>query len=527
MVGEEALLATGAGVVSIASVKRCLGCAGDRCAAAGRRPPDWCAGCGLIAVPGGQRRRPDEIASLIIAEAVNRAKQAAWESLGLGVLRDELAVVPANFGCSATFSLQQRQLLRGVGSEIGFEALDLRNIVEEPIAAGISYAKLAGIQNGKVLIYDFGGGTFDTAILDVDVDAGRLTILAADGEPWLGGDDIDQLIYVAFLDAIAQERETSPNLVEDSLGATDRHALRLLCTRAKEHLSRAETFKDALLSEKMGTLLLDLTRERLEQLVLGNNVQQKNLIERSLDCVLSTYRTARTFELAKKGRLLDAEGIHSTALSDMAGDIRAVILVGGVTKMPLVRNRIVDLFGESPVVEERVVEPITAVAVGAAYPRELDQFNLLHPPYSIQVVLSDQPGGEDEIVTLHQAYDRLEYFPHWQTNTLPVYSSAAHKPKRKYGHARLRFVGDGIQVDDVPLSVTASGTRPLYLTMDLAGRLEVNGMVSRNRHASRVPLTHPLQEDIIQAEDEAEQRAREADWEKELTERRWTMATEE
>lgn len=523
LVGEEAEQATGAAFV-VRSVKRCLTCNGDLCDAERRHGLGWCTGTGLISVPGVGELRPERIAFLIVEEAVRRGVRAARESLGLDLLMNEVVLAPVNFGCSSTFSLAQRHLLlRDVAHKIGFKAIDLRNLMEEPIAAGISYAKLAGVTGGKVLIYDFGGGTFDTAILDVDMEAGRITILAADGVPWLGGDDIDQIIYEHFLASIGREHALATKEVEERLGRLDQHELRRRCTEGKEALSDHLKFEDALFSEHFGMILLDLTRQQLEQKVLEKRFGAYNLIDRSLDCVLSTYRTAQTFELVRKGRLLDSGDISSIELENMADDIDRVVLVGGVTKMPLVRQRILDIFGEERVISQDVVEPINAVAVGAAYPRELDHFSLLYPPYSIQLVLSDEPDGRDRIVTLHQAYDKLEYFSAWPYNTLPICASPKHRIERGYRYARLRFVGDRIQADEIPLVSGASGD--YYVSIDLAGRVQVNDVVVPGKELCRVPIRHPLQRKIIRAEEERRRQKEEEDRREELK-RRLTIFTE-
>ena len=521
-VGEEAEQAAGAAFV-VRSVKRCLGCTGDSCDVDRRRGLGWCTGTGRISVPGVGELRPEQIAFLIVEEAVKRGVRAAQRLLGLDLLMHEVVLAPVNFGCSATFSLIQRQLLlRDVAHKLGFRAIDLRNIIEEPIAAGIGYAKLAGVISGRVLIYDFGGGTFDTAILDVDIEAGRITILAADGVPWLGGDDIDQIIYEYFVARIGEEHNLAAMKVEERLGL-ECQDLRQQCIGCKEYLSDHSTDTGVLFSEHFGVFLLDLTRQHLEQMVLEKRFGAYNLVDRSLDCVLSTYRTARTFELAREGRLLDSGDISSIGLEDMADDIDRVVLAGGVTKMPLVRQRIIKIFGEERVVSQDVVEPINAVAVGAAYPRELDHFSLLYPLYSIQLVLSDEPDGQDRIVTLHQAYDKLEYFRAWPYNTLPIYASRPHRIERGYRYARLCFVGDGIQANESPVFSGCRGD--YYFSIDLAGRVRVNGVVVPGKELCRVPIRHPLQEEIIRAEEERRRQGEEEERRKEAL-RRVTMATE-
>ncbi|MCL4299785.1 MAG: Hsp70 family protein [Anaerolineae bacterium] len=516
LLGEEAEQATGAAFV-VRSIKRCLGCDGSACSKTGKSGLSGCNGTGSINIPGSNPMKPEQIAAMIVEEAVKRAVRAARNTIGLDLVAHEVALAQeVNLGCGAAFSLIQRQLLvEQVAHKLGFQTVNLRHIVEEPIAAGISYAKLAGVTSGRVLIYDFGGGTFDTAILDVDVQASRITILAADGVPWLGGDDIDQLVYAYFLTKIAEENGLTQDQLKTQLTAFDQQNLRRMATAAKESLSSQTEFEEALFSDSLGVILLDLSRSHLEKLVQENRQQGRNLLERSLDCVLSTYRAAQTFELARKGRLLDTSELMSRKLEDMVPDIDQVVLVGGVTRMPLVRQRLIDLFGQERVVSQDVVEPINAVAVGLAYPREFEQFSLLRPPYAVELVLYDQPKGPQEIIILHQAYDKMDYFSKLTYNVLPIYATPKQHVERSYKHARLRFRGEGIQPNEINLDHKI-GQGDHFVCLDLGGRMQLNGIVTPEKMLCHVPLKHPLQEGIIQAQRERPAPASKRDPKKEI-----------
>ena len=286
LVGEDAERAAGMATV-VRSVKRCLGCKGDSCAPNRRRGINWCDGTGMVAVPGVRSFEPAEIVVLIVQEAVKRGVPVAHEMLGLDLLMRDVMLAQVNFGCSSAFDLEQRQLLRDVAHRLGFKGVDLRNVIDEPIAAGIGYSRLAGVTSGRVLIYDFGGGTFDTAVLDVD--SGRITVLAADGVRWLGGDDIDQMIYDHFLVRIAQDHGLPVDQVEGLLGH-DLQALRRQCTEGKEYLSQYTVFEGALPSERLGMILLDLDRDQLHEMMLERRFDNRDFLDRSLTCVLSTYR---------------------------------------------------------------------------------------------------------------------------------------------------------------------------------------------------------------------------------------------
>ena len=113
-----------------------------------------------------------------------------------------------NLGCGANFNFDQRQLLIEVAHQLGFRNVTIENIVEEPILAGFAFSRFSDEPEGNSLIYDFGGGTFDVAVIHVDkTDQGpRVTILTTAGEQWLGGDDIDTLVYDYFLKQLSENR---------------------------------------------------------------------------------------------------------------------------------------------------------------------------------------------------------------------------------------------------------------------------------------------------------------------------------
>lgn len=493
LVGEEADQAGGAATV-IRSVKRCLGCDGNACNRDRQETPLWCTGEGTIQVPGMEALRPEHVVFWIVKEALRRAKEAAlrWYNPKKHVLGGD----GANFGCGSTFSLLQRDLiLREAGHRLGFDHATWRNVVEEPIAAGMSYAKASGVAPGKVLIYDFGGGTFDTAILDIDQDTGRITVLAADGVRWLGGDDIDRLVFQHFLDQIAGENNLGMDDVKERLHPADRHQLQRLAVLAKESLSDNPGFSDTLFSDTLGMVLLDLSREQLEHLILESKVNGRNMIERSLDCVLSTYRAAAMFDRRCESRLVDFRKVWNTTLEGMAKDIDHVILVGGVTRMPLIRQRIIGLFGHHRMIDQDVIDPVDRVAFGAAYPVEAEHFNLLHPPYHIELVVSGDRDATERVLSLHEAFDKLDYFSRWLSNSRCVYQSDPCVVKGNYSHARLRFSGEGIQ--DVGVSLGCCGGDVFHLTVDLPGHVQLYRNGRPRGEVRPVPIRHPVQEEIV------------------------------
>ncbi len=220
----------------------------------------------------------------------------------------------------AYFNDNQRQATRDAGKLAG---LDVLRIVNEPTAAALAY----GLGNGPdaapstVAVYDLGGGTFDISILRIE--NGIFEVLSTNGDTFLGGDDFDRAIV---------------NLWQQELGITTQELsenkelgqqIRLLAEEAKKHLSTAELFESELNGRKVS-----LSKGRFEHLV-------EPLMDRTIACCKNALRDAKV----------------TTA------EIENVIMVGGSTRTPYVKNRVAQFF-EKPVFDS--LHPDEVVALGAA-----------------------------------------------------------------------------------------------------------------------------------------------------------------
>ncbi len=274
-------------------------------------------GEGVKVKMGDKEYTPQEVSAMIL----QKLKADAEEKLGEKI-EEAVITVPAYFDDS------QRQATKDAGEIAG---LKVRRIINEPTAAALAYGfdKKKGQQ---IVVYDLGGGTFDVSVLDVSEDT--VEVKATNGDTHLGGDDFDQVL----IDWIITEFKKSEgiDLSKDNLAL---QRLKEAAEKAKIELSTSietEINQPFITSDANGPkhLVMKLSRAKLEELVGG-------LVE-------------RTLEPCKKA-LADA-GFQT-------GDIEEVVMVGGMTRMPLVQKTVEKFFGKKPNIS---VNPDEVVAMGAA-----------------------------------------------------------------------------------------------------------------------------------------------------------------
>ncbi len=275
-------------------------------------------GEGVSVTMGGKQSTPQEVSAMVLA----KLKADAEAKLGEPVT-EAVITVPAYFDDA------QRQATKDAGKIAG---LEVKRIINEPTAAALAYGfdKKA---DEKIAVYDLGGGTFDISILEVNSDT--VEVKSTNGDTHLGGDDFDQKIINWLIEEF--RKQEGIDLSNDKLAL---QRLKESAERAKIELSSAQEteINQPFIANDPNSgpkhLVVRMTRAKLEELV-------GELVEKSLEPVKAALKDAKL----------------------SVSDIHEVVLVGGMTRMPLVIKKVKEFFGKEP---HAGVNPDEVVAVGAA-----------------------------------------------------------------------------------------------------------------------------------------------------------------
>lgn len=273
---------------------------------------------GVLVHLGEKDSSPEEISAMILSKMKADAEAKIGEKITQAVI-----TVPAYFNDS------QRQATKDAGAIAGLEVL---RIINEPTAAALAYGFDKGNKEEKIVVYDFGGGTFDVSVLEVGDSV--IEVKSTDGDSHLGGKDIDQKIINYLADEF--KKESGIDLRGDTLAL---QRLDEAAEKAKIELSTAmesEINIPFITSDSSGPrhLLIKLSRAKLEELTA-------EFIDRAMSITK---------------RAMEASGFD-------VNQINQVILVGGQTRMPKMVERVKEYFGKEP---NKSINPDEVVAIGAA-----------------------------------------------------------------------------------------------------------------------------------------------------------------
>ena len=275
------------------------------------------AGEGIKVKMGDKDFTPQEISAMVLAKLKADAEAKLGETI-----TEAIITVPAYFNDS------QRQATKDAGKIAG---LDVKRIINEPTAAALAYG-FDKKQGQKIVVYDLGGGTFDVSVLDISADT--VEVKSTNGDTHLGGEDFDKRIIDWIIDEF--KKDQGIDLSKDTLAL---QRIKEAAEKAKIELSTAmetEINQPFITTDQNGPkhLVMKIGRSKLESLVM-------DLVE-------------NTIEPCKK------------ALADSGfqlSEINEVLMVGGMTRMPLVQQKVKEFFGKEPNLS---VNPDEVVALGAA-----------------------------------------------------------------------------------------------------------------------------------------------------------------
>lgn len=371
---------------------------------------------GAVVVMGDKEYRPEEVSAMILSKLKADAEAKTGEKITEAVI-----TVPAYFNDA------QRKATQDAGKIAG---LEVRRIINEPTAAALAYG-FNKKKDEKIVVYDFGGGTFDVTVLEVG--DGVVEVRSTDGDAHMGGRDIDQDIVRFLIEEF--KKSNGVDLSKDKLALQ-----RLDETAEKAKLELSSTMETSVnipfISQGTdGPLHMDIkiTRAKLEEIA-------RSYVEKS---IMITKRA------------MEASGLQK-------GEIDEIILVGGQTRMPAIVQAVKDHFGKEP---NKTINPDEVVALGAAIQAGIFQGDVQ------DITLVDVIPLSLSIETMGGVATKLiEKNTHIPTKKSQVFSTAADNQTSTEIHI-------------------AQGERPMAADNKSLGRFVLDGIPPAPRGVPQVEVT--------------------------------------
>ncbi|GIW65105.1 MAG: chaperone protein DnaK [Candidatus Parcubacteria bacterium] len=410
--------------------------------------------------------KPEEISAMVL----QKIKMDVSEKLGEEIKE---AVIT----CPAYFDDSQRSATKIAGEIAG---LEVKRLLPEPTAAALAYGLDKNV-NAKILVYDFGGGTFDISILEVGDQV--IETKGVGGDTFLGGDDFDQRIIEFLLNWF--KKEEGIDLSSDVLAL---QRLKEAAERAKQELSslfETEINLPFITSTPSGPkhFYYKLTRSQLEDLT-------RDLVERSIDLVKKT---------------LDEVGLKPQDIDD-------IILVGGQTRMPLIQDEVKKFFGKEP---RKDINPDEVVAIGAAIQAGILQGEvreiLLLDVVPLTLSIETLGGVAHPMIPKNTPipYSKKEIFTTAEDNqtVVEIHVTQGERPLAQDNKTLARFLLDGI-----PPAPRGMPQIEVSFDIDQNGILTVTAVDKATQKSQSVKITNSVnlsREEVEKLKKEAEQYAAE------------------
>lgn len=408
----------------------------------------------------------DDAIVTVLRELFSRTR-----SFGIELTDDVLRL-----GCPAMWDSAQRTRLLDLARKAGIPVAE-HTLVDEPIAAGMAWVSYRVREHrekirGRVLVFDMGGGTLDIALLQVDTGSGlhgEISVLASAGLNE-AGDQLD----VAIRDQLAEQlldlgldpqTVARPELTKQLL---------MSALEAKEMLSSQDRVLVAVPHPSIRLPNLSYSREQLETVFAG---QLRRAEELTWAVVRESYLTHEVHDSPSE--------IRQKSIADLSQGVTSVLLVGGMSRIPAVRQLLESMFPDARVYDHAGVGPDEAVVAGLAETTAYDRVNLHRPPFDFVL---EVPGAED--ILLYEAYSRLYSPAEAMQRSMLYYEQLAPArllPQRGTAKLKVRsamgndvtFMVDGRTVDGLPVDL---GHKDVRLRIRPNGYIGITNGRGRRQH---------------------------------------------